>query len=596
MKTTKERCDSIEQKLYDERKRTSGRRAKLIAALSCAAALVLTLSLVLFLPYPSQNIAKYRDSEYYSLICKIDGLRPKREYNNNFELIASGIADLFSGYGAKGDATEAPTTPDRYEEVTNNQVQGVIEGDLFKRSDKNIYYLTCNENSYSLDVYPVAGAETKKAASLKISPDKNMYFSGYAAARELYLNQTATQALIVTPSYNSKEGLLYTAVIGIDLTGEAPKETGRVYVSGSYVSSRLVDGALLLVSNFRINNFDYDDEKQFVPQTGAYGKMESLPADDLIVPEEATGTRYTVLCAVDTANLTVADSLSFLSYSEEVYVSENAVYTTLSYYPEKQSGNDYGRRTKISRVEYGERLALSGTTEVTGVINDRFGMDEHEGVLRVFTTTFPDGRSNASLYCINLSDYSLRAAVENFAPEGESVYGTRFRESKAYVCTAVELRDPVFAFDLSDYDDIAYTHTGTISGYSLFLTPFKDGTMLGIGVGDSRSSLKIELYEESGSEVISVAKFEDDVGVGFSEEFKSYYINAEQGMIGIATKNYYTNQVTYCVWQFDGYGLNLIKTFALQSDNGVYEERAVLIEGIFYLFCPASGLQLWDMG
>ena len=70
MKSLQERTDRIEQKLHRERAAKARRKKMTLAFGSCAAAFILVLSLVLFLPFPTQNIAKYNASEYYAVICK----------------------------------------------------------------------------------------------------------------------------------------------------------------------------------------------------------------------------------------------------------------------------------------------------------------------------------------------------------------------------------------------------------------------------------------------------------------------------------------------------------------------------------------------
>lgn len=634
MRSAQERTNNIEQKLHRERANRS-RRSKLILSIgSCAAALVLILSLVLFLPFPTQNIAKYKDSEYYSLICKFDDIQKKsRVYKNNFEIFADSVKDFFGsfgGFGAKGEDAMPPTSDNQapsenYQEVTNNQTKGVIEGDLFKRSNAKIYYLTAQDKNYVLDVYPIAGTATQKSASLTIAPEQDTSFTGYNEKRELFLNADATRALIVTPCYGYQDHVLYTVMIGVDLTGATPAETGRVYVSGNYVSSRLIENKLLLVTNFQPyrtekGKFDFGDQKTYLPHTGTQNDLSPVPMDTIVMEDAAQSARYTVLATIDYDTLEVEDTASLISYSEEVYVSENHVFATLSHRETHNLPDPSGKQTEVWRnetiiscFEYRNGLRLTGSVNVNGELNDRYSLDEYEGVLRVFTSTtkyeWPaeepwDGkyllsRANSSLYCYSLDDFSLLASVENFAPANETVQSARFQGNTAYVCTAivVTFTDPVYAFDLSDYNNITYTDTGTISGYSLSLTPFTDDTMVGIGYGDWRDVLKIELYRENGTEVESVAKVEVE-GVSFSNQFKSYFLDKENGLIGITIINYnygYEDRTTFLLYRFDGYNLVKLSETTLSEQDGYQDERAVLIDGVLYLFAPSSGLHLLEL-
>lgn len=611
MKSTQERIDNINEKLNAERRIKSRRNKIVISVCSCAAALVLVFGLVLFLPFPAHNVAAYRNSEYYSLICKLDELdASQRPYKNNFDRLTASVGDFFDNFAcgsAKGDAGEAPPSSDdmntsadpngNYEEVTNNQVNGVIEGDLFKRTDKNIYYLSCDNENYRLDVYPLAGMSTKKSAQIMIAPDKNMRFAVYSSRRELFLSADGGAAFVITPSYDKKNGILYTAVIGIDLAGETPTETGRVYVSGDHVTSRLVNGKLLLVSNFNVKQFKYSDEKLFLPQTGALNSLKSVPMDNIVIPDDAQATRYTVLCSVDTGTLEVTGSAAFLSYSQEVYVSENHIYTTYSHTRKDESGYTifWTNDTLVSCVAYTPAFELKGSIDVEGRLNDRYSMDEHDGVFRIFTTTrnVLTGRNNASLFCYSLEDFSMIASVRNFAPDGETVRSARFRGDTAYVCTAIQLTDPVFAFDLSDYENITSTDTGTISGYSLYLIPFSDDSLLGIGVGDN-GALKLEIYDDTGDGILSLARYET-INYNFASEFKSYHIDKEYGTVGLTVYDYDTNKYTYFLWQYDGYRFTQPEKIVLATQDEPNETRGTIVDGVFYLFGSHSGLHLLEI-
>lgn len=645
MKTTQERINDIERKIESEKAKRRRRNRILLSLSSCAAALVLVLSLVLFLPFPTQSVTQYKNSEYYSLICKLEDMRPQsqKQYKNNFEKLMASLQSMKNG--TSGDlnlginsipptsdvdwsatAPGSPETPDspgssdessgggKYEEVTNHQVDGVTEGDLVKRTDRKIYYLTAKNNEMLLDVYPIAGLQTAKSASLTIYAEANTTFSSYISEREMYLSADGERAVVITPCYHKGNGMLYTMLVGVDLTGDSPKETGRFYVSGSYVSSRLVNGKILLVSNFRVNGFHYDDEKQFLPQTGTLDRLESVPMDAITVPENANAARYTVISSIGFDALELIDTAALMSYSDEVYVSQNHIFATYCYSdtieltvqtPDGDSTLITGKyHTRISCLSYQDGLTLLGSAEPDGTLYDRFSMDEHEGVLRVFVTSqiitpyqnhygawYSRNQTSASLYCYSLSDFLLIASKENFAPEGERVFGARFQEKTAYVCTAREFTDPVFEFDLSDYDNITCTDTGTISGFSLYLMPFRNDAMLGIGYGDSRSVLKIELYERGEGEVVSVDKVEVE-NVAFSSDFKAYCVDQKNGLVGLAVRSYYNfyDGVRYLLFRFDGYNLVQIEQIdfpnssTFKSTFNLNEVRAFAIDDVFYLF------------
>ncbi len=675
MRTYEERTERIKIK-SKEIKTKNAKDIKIFSIVACAVAAVLAFYLVLFIPYSvgGFNISEFADSEYYPVIERLSALTYSQETTtNNFNewfgdisLSISGgrdddpdYSDYSSGtsYGTTG-ASDSFSNAQTYEEVTNNQTEGVIEGDLFKRSNEYIYYLnyvfgyyttqidgdgnkttTLISSHYQIEVYSIAGSDSELVGFYEIAPEDGTTYKGYEDTAELFLSQDCTTLTILTPCYDTTELLLYTSLITLDVSDvENITETNRVYVSGEYVSSRLTSENLLLVSNFSVkNNTDFTDEAQFLPQTGTLENLTSLPLDDIVLPESATSAAYTVICLIDPETLAVEDCVAFLSYSEEVYVSSENAYVTRSYSVTRVddfiNGNGYAIATypvtDIVMVSYGDELTVENSVTVTGEINNQYSMDEYDGVLRVFTTSSYDaviytylnsedsalnGTSgsksglsyyiSANLYCIDIGDMTTIASVEQFCPAGESVMSARFDGTTAYVCTAVIyeeiIEDPVYQFDLSDYDNITYTDTGTILGYSLSLITFTDDTLLGIGYGDSLETLNIVLYREDGETIITVAEYTREYA-SFSEEFKSYFIDAENGLIGLGL-SYYDYSTENWSW-FDGYvllrydGYNLVVVAEVEIDDCTPERtRADYIEGFLYILTPYTGLTVVAIG
>ena len=169
-----------------------------------------------------------------------------------------------------------------------------------------------------------------------------------------------------------------------------------------------------------------------------------------------------------------------------------------------------------------------------------------------------------------------------FAPRGESVQSARFDGDVAYICTAVRLSDPVFFFDLSDYSSITYKESDTITGYSTSLVNFGDGYLLGIGVGETWDSLKIEIYEEGESGVVSVCKYEL-TDATYAGEYKAYFIDRENRLVGLGvTLDQQEEKECYILLCFDGYQLRRVLDVPLAGVNT--QKRAVLIDGCLYLF------------
>ncbi len=599
------------------RKRPKWQKWTAIAA--CICLLVTALNLVLFLPYNTTppDVSKYAESEYYSVIQSINALTyQKPEFKNRFQSLWDTLSSLGRNF-MKGDMAPGAAAPEdfesagdinqSYQEVTDNQVSGVIEGDIFKRSDKYIYYMS----SKNLYVYSIEKENSALLFSCSLDSYDRPEYSGvmyYGNQFEFYLSNDCTTLTVIMPlaALNS-EGWARTLVdiVSLDVTDPGNvRETKRITVTGGYLSSRVVDGQLLLMTNMSVKNPDFSDESTFLPQINTGDGFESISADNIMLPETLTSARYTTAFLLDEKTLEVKGDAAFLSYSQEVYVSRDSIYATSQYTERTEQDDGYTKTeimTEIARLSYADgTLTPMGKTSVKGSVKNQYSLDEYQGVLRVVTTTssskfketvtgnmasvqIPTDNNDfgigASLYCIDINTWETIAKVENFAPKGETVESVRFDGDKAYVCTAVvvQLTDPVFFFDLSDLDNITVKDTGVIDGYSSSLVNWGNGYLLGIGFnGDS--VLKIEVYEESETGVVSVTAYEKNAN--FSLDYKAYFIDRKNQLIGLGIFDYNSAE-RYIVLHFDGFQLNEVLNVAI----GAYPDdcRATLIDGYMYI-------------
>ena len=611
MKTSKQRTEEILRRAAAQEQAArvkNRRRAWILSVTAGFLLLVIALNLLLFIPYPSglPDLSRFSGSEYFPLMQRLNELTyTPPAYKNNFEAWFSGLGNW---------AAESPSAEPEGEggsaegsgsvEVTDNQEAGVTEGDLFKRTRTHLFYLN-NQSAYSdltvLSSFTLAAADSAPCGRLEIAPEADTYFTGEA---EMYLSEDGGTVTVFRP-VGTKSGGTYTAVIAVDVSDPAEmRETDRVYLSGSYVTSRVVGEEFLLVSNFAVRRDpDFSDESQFLPQFGAPGALESLPMEDIVWSEDADAARYTVLCRLG-EDLSLRGCEAFLSFSRQVYVSQDNVFLTRGYTAEVQacgeivSGPVRESRTEIACVSYGGGgLSYRGSADVAGSVHNQYSMDEAEDTLRVVTTLSRSEASafgsssvekNAALYVFDLDDFSLLAALENFAPAGEEVTSVRFEEDVAWVCTAVriELTDPVFRIDLTDLSHITYTETGDIDGYSSSLIDFAGGTLLGVGYGED-GGFKAEVYEKAEGAVLPVAAYERPAF--FSEEYKSYLIDRENGLLGLHLCDFAGWEDVYVLLRFDGYALSPVLELAIGRGNPDFT-RACIAEDWLYVVVQGEGI------
>ena len=580
-----------------------------IVAVSLAAAFTLALAPIIYVYILNSGVSRYSDSPYYSLIKTLD------EYIDEQEALSRpSIGDIWFGEGddllagepetgagsatAPGDTGSDKGESGSYEEVTDNQTAGVIEADRIKRTDKYIYHL----NGFRLAVYSIAGEDSALVGSYDLKKEKLLNYSVNSV--EMYLSENGESVTVMIGGYDGNSGEKL-AIISLDTSvPQNIKRTGYVMLDGSYVTSRIADGKLLVVTNYYLNykNVDYSKPETFVPSAYTKDGEILISADMILSPDKLTSTRYTVVAAFDEATLESLGYGAFLSYSDTVYVSENNIYVTRGYTETEKIGDTVKNETKtdISIMSYADSLSVLGTIKVSGTVNDRFSLDEYDGMLRAVTSVsryqykessngntssavFGDSVMSASLYIYDLGTLNMISSVECFAPMGERVTSARFDKTEAYVCTSIELSDPVFFFDLSDPMNITSKDTGTISGFSTSLIRFGDH-LLGIG-RESWSDLKIEVYEETEDGIVSVDSYVKR-SVNYPTDYKCYYINREKGLVGLAVLNYYTQSgavYDYLLIHFDGTSLTEIASVNIDNSAGLDFIRGVVIDGYLYV-------------
>ena len=641
------------------------RKFAIIAA--CISLVITSVSLWLFVPYQKaelgdqldrNNLPKelrgYSDSEYLDLMYAFYQYNGKniRTPDNNYEKYVEDVLDnVFGAFMTKSESADgdyyysgAPTLnaddyfpiqaaansslgDKNYVETTDNQVAGVIEADLFKRTKTHIFYLDYTE--MSIRVYSIAGEDSRHVSTYRLtSRDGKKLELSYSG--QIFLSEDGKTLTYIgnnsdTVSYNTatkKQSLAAVSVISLDVSNpESISEKARFEITGSFITARYVGGKFLLISKFNANSLDYSELDGFVPQIDVGNGFEPIAAEDIIFPEEITSRLYTVVTQLDCESLKFEGAAACLGYSTEVYVSADKVFLTKSYNSkEAVSGEEngihwskYPRMTEILALGYGEEgFKNLGSVSVEGTVKNQYSLDEYGGILRVVTTLgsnniyFSEGEinvvdgsldlsnvmmiqtaaSNAALYCIDLETFEIVAEVSGFAPDGESVESVRFDGTKAYVCTAevITFSDPVYFFNLSDLNNITYTDTGVIEGYSSSLVNFGENTLLGIGYGDNRSTLKIEVYAEDGNKVESLCAYEK-AGFGFSEDYKSYFIDRENGLVGLAVGDQTTGNLKfrYILLAYNGYELVEVENVLFDGYIDIPFARAALADGYFYV-------------
>ena len=596
-------------------------------ALAASIAIVIGLSLYLFIPINDAPVlTAYEGAEYYPIISRLANYYYRPHNNkNNFEKLLAALDGFGKAFAPTEDMNTQPpmsnesaapeygaSSSDGYFEVTDNQVAGVIEADLIKASKTHLYRISSTRGvgriSFNLKIFDLAaesGAEPITALELPV-PDGMRVIWGQRAEMYLSSDLKTVTVIVTVNNFNDRPS---TAVYTVDVSDVTdPSITNTVLLSGAYNTSRRIGEKILVVTKYgvRRGEIDYENPETFIPKYNAGEGSTLVPMEDIVMPEDISSVNYSVLMLLDEKGGEPTDTLALFDYTNAIYVTETGVFAANShtervYLDSDNKNSAYLAKsvTEIAHISFDDGLTLMGKMKADGSVKDQYSLDEKDGFLRLVTTTDVRERNggyvrvtNAALYIFDLSDHSERRSIKYFAPDWEEAASVRFDGDILYVCTAeiVKLTDPVYFFDLSDYDNITSTDTGTIDGYSNTLIQLGNGYLLGVGYDENRRA-KLEVYKDGEGGVVSTDKL---VFNGYySETYKSYLVNRELGIFGMSIESFsiedengkttYYNDAYVTFRITDG---EIAVCTVTEYDSKVLESdrtRAFIMNGIIYI-------------
>lgn len=139
----------------------------------------------------------------------------------------------------------------------------------------------------------------------------------------------------------------------------------------------------------------------------------------------------------------------------------------------------------------------TGSGRVNGTVVNQFALSEHEGVLRVATTTGqwarwwmedPEPMSSQLVTLVRSADADSGqqileevGRVDGLAP-GERIWSARFDGDRAYIVTFEQI-DPLWVIDVSDETNPTVLGELKVPGVSTYIHPLSRDALLTIGLG-----------------------------------------------------------------------------------------------------------------
>ncbi len=421
-----------------------------------------------------------------------------------FDRIMPGMAETTMAASAEEDNAggAAPTASDQAVGAdggtsgTNTQEAGVDEGDLVETDGRYVYTIVDGRTLTIVDTI-----EGTKVGTLRLDPDQGM--------SQMILDGTRL-ALVVNgwgggpvpldsagrPASDFGYGYGYglTGVNVIDVADPTtPTSLGTSWFEGSAQAVRATDGVVRVVvtsglgdrlpfvvpANGSLSGEERAEElnRQLVEESVAEdwlprridespGGTTSTPittigCDRIGQPDEFSGLGLTWIATVDLradAPETLG-SAGVVSTGGTTYASAEHLYVSTVRWDPPVDGVQPMRPEPPTTAIHSFGIAGRGDAayEASGVIDgsllNQFSMSEHEGRLRVATTTFDSGfggSSESQVRVLERSDTSLeQVGVVSGLGVTEQIYSVRFIGNMAYVVTFRQM-DPLYVVDLSD--------------------------------------------------------------------------------------------------------------------------------------------------
>lgn len=542
---------------------------------------------------------------------------------------------------------------------TNNQVAGVQEADVIKNDGTYIYALrsatylqTQNANNplyyyggltnaaRTAVIFSAENGQTTPVAEISIRESAGDVFSYQEILlykNRLILIKTGYQSLPPTfferlaNAYSWQRECPITAAEIYDISNPAkPVLAGELYQSGSYLTTRMIENHLYVLTSHSAYGASQNKAESYVPYVSAKGEKHLLPPSCIFVPENAESNTYTVITGADVlqpANHVSAEAV--LGVSGTVYASENNVYVAgargSEYFEQNLSLLEgkreiAGQSTDIYRFSLqGGKVSFAASGWVEGQLINQFAMDEYEGALRLATTldvVTINGLQNgqpafsytgtrySNLYVLDL-DLNITGTLSGLG-QTERIYSVRFDKEVGYVVTFRET-DPLYTVDLADKTRPSVLSELKIPGFSTYMHPFGSGLLLGFGRDASESGgvrgMKLSMFDVSNKAAVTEAAFlllEEKYQYSSAlTDHKAILVSQQKNLIGLPVVSGYSNNGSlqeYLIFSYEEGAFVPKASLAAPKgggDGGTL--RGLYVGDYFYVYSTDTGLISYNL-
>ncbi|SHH73689.1 beta-propeller domain-containing protein [Clostridium grantii] len=391
---------------------------------------------------------------------------------------------------------------------TNIQVSGVDEEDLYKTDGEYIYKIIPfgDESSFNIvKAYPAEEMENVSSVTFeKGFRPKGLYLDGdkVVVIGDYYIEEKHAPKPPFTESLDEIKAYVYNIEDKNHIT-----KIKEISMEGYYVSSRMVDSIVYIITNESIDKENLDAlGAKITPEFNDSHRDTAIVKDFACIkylPNTITANYINIASINLKAPNEIINTETILGYGNNIYSSAQNLYISGTSFDEK--GNEKTNIYKFA-LDKGE-VKFIAEGNVPGSVLNQFSMDEYNEYFRIATTSdtyneslieeepsdsdkaikdykysslISDTKNNMYVLDNNLD---VVGEIENLA-EGERIYSARFMGDKAYMVTYKQV-DPLFVLDFSIPTDPKVLGELKIPGFSDYLHPYDENHIIGFGQNTS---------------------------------------------------------------------------------------------------------------
>ena len=397
--------------------------------------------------------------------------------------------------------------------------------------------------------------------------------------------------------YGSVESETNGLVTVYDLSDKTnPTLVRDLYFSGTLADTRIVDGKLIVASAYH-PDFEHivkTEPATFIPCAG--DKDDTVAPEDIVTDDGVEIEGYMTVSTADLSDLSAeVQSVSVMGNLWDLYCSKNAVYVYGSHDRYRVLSGWTGV-LDVHKVDIsGEKPVYIGQKSFEGaaVLND-FALNEYEGNLRLTLHYRKDWTDRETVVVVLSPDMEELGRSEAFGV-GEDIKSVRYDKNLVYVVTFLNT-DPLFAFDLTDPQNIVKLAEVKLPGYSAYLHPV-NGYLVGVGYGGTETgvdgSAKLSLFTATPDDMKELDSLVVD-NAWFNTNYKAFVPVGEDGFLVLCTRwaeppadGEWTDEYeskTLAGWMYVKAADDKLETVASGFLNTDGVERALFIGGEVYLY------------